>query len=206
MFSAQELADLTREGLSSTRPDDLAYLSVTGKIELPVRDALGAFITRKFPELTAAREYQRRDLAILRDGMPVAVIEGKLWISFEANFPKKLHNPNPKEGLVAATRSDVGKMTDIHMKTGCDRFTSTVLFGADLRKMDKRHLPAIKYPHWHYRGPSDEVDLLEAHDNGVSRYLEATRDLGSNASARLFEGSVFGMPVVADVIICKIED
>lgn len=206
MFTAQEMAELTREALSSTHPDDLAYLAVTGKIELPVRDALGALMTRKFPELTAAREYKRRDLAILRDGVPLAVVEGKLWISFEANVPSKLNNPNPKEGLLAAAMSDISKMTEIHQTTGCDRFTSTVLFGADIRQLELRHLPAIKYPHWHHRGLVNDVDLETAHSAGIDRYVEASSQLGTCAASRLFEGKAFGMPVLADVIICKVSD
>ena len=206
MFTAQELAELTREALSTTHPDDLAYLAVTGKIELPVRDALGALMTRKFPELTAAREFKRRDLAILRDGVPLAVIEGKLWISFEANVPSKLNNPNPKEGLLAAAMSDIEKMNDLHQTTGCERFTSTVLFGADIRQLETRHLPAIKFPHWHHRGLANNVGLEVAHSAGIDRYVEASAPMGSCAVARLFEGTAFGMPVLADVIICKVSD
>ena len=115
MFSASELVDLTCESVKSKNFDDLAYLASTGKIELSIRDSLAALITKKFPNLTAAREFQRRDLVILEDGHPLAVIEGKLWISFEANFPSKLHNPNPKEGLIAASRSDIVKMNDLYL-------------------------------------------------------------------------------------------
>jgi hypothetical protein len=204
MFSAEELAGLTFRSLQSTDPNDLAYLAVTGKIELPIRDWLGAFITREYPELTAAREFRRRDLAILQNGVPLAVIEGKLWISFEANFPSKLHNANPKEGLVAASKSDILKMNEIWVSTGCQRFTSTVLFAADIRQIDARHLPAIKYPNWHHRGLKDGIDLEAAHSSGVNRYREAMSSYGTCSSLRLFRGQVFGMDVVADVVICKI--
>lgn len=206
MFTAQELADLSSEALSSTDPNDLAYLAVTGKIELPVRDALGALITRKYPELTAAREYQRRDLVVLQDGVPLAVIEGKLWISFEANVPSKLHHPNPKDGLVSASRNDIKKMLDINRVSGCERFTSTVLFAADIRQIDSRHLPAVKYPNWHLRGMGRNDDLETTHSLGVHRFLDATSSLGSTAVARLFKGEAYGMAVLADVVICKISD
>ena len=149
-------------------------------------------------------EFRRRDLAILQDGVPLAVIEGKLWISFEANFPTKLHNPNPKEGLIAASKSDILKMNEIWASTGCERFTSTVLFAADIRQLDSRHLPAIKYPNWHHRGLKDGANLEAAHSSGVNRYREAMSPYGTSSSVRLFEGQVFGMAVVADVVICKI--
>lgn len=206
MFSPEEIADLTRESLSTTDPDDLAYLAVTGKIELPIRDSLGAWMTKKYPELTAAREYKRRDLVLLRDGAPLAVIEGKLWISFEANFPKKLHHPNYKEGLVAASASDIAKMRELSRETGCEMFTSTVLFAADIRDMNRKHFPAIKYPHWHSRGLTSNADLKTTHTMGVHLYRDAMNEFGSCATVRLFEGRVFGMTVLADAVVCKVEN
>ena len=204
MFSASELVDLTCESVKSKNFDDLAYLASTGKIELSIRDSLAALITKKFPNLTAAREFKRRDLVILDDGHPLAVIEGKLWISFEANFPSKLHNPNPKEGLIAASRSDIVKMNDLYLSTGCKRFISTVLFAADIRQLESRHLPAVKYPNWHSRGLVSGVDLTTTHNLGVTRFLEATRPFGPGTTGRLFEGRVYGMTVVADVVICEV--
>jgi hypothetical protein len=204
VFSASELVGLTCESVKSKNNDDLAYLAATGKIELSIRDSLGALITRKFPNLTAAREYQRRDLVILGDGHPLAIIEGKFWISFEANSPSKLHNPNPKEGLIAASKSDIVKMNDLHLSSGCKRFISTVLFAADIRQLEARHLPAVKYPNWHRRGSADGVDLITAHSLGVTSFLEATRPFGPGTTRRLFEGRVYGMTVVADVVICEV--
>lgn len=206
MFTSEEIAHLTRESLLTTDPDDLAYLAVTGKIELPIRDALGAWMTKKFPELTVAREYKRRDLVLLRDGTPITVIEGKLWISFEANFPNKLHHPNSKEGLVAASASDITKMRELRRETGCEMFTSTALFAADIRDMDRKHFPAIKYPHWHSRGLTENANLESTHKMGVHHYRDAMEEFGSCASVRLFEGRVFDMSVMADVVVCKIEN
>jgi hypothetical protein len=205
VFTSKEIAEFTRESLEKTEANDLAYLAVTGKIELPIRDALGAWITKKFPNLTAAREYKRRDLVLLEDGTPITVIEGKLWISFEANFPNKLHNLNSKDGLVTASMGDIAKMRELSRTTGCEMFISTALFAADIRELDNRHLPAIKYPNWHRRGLAGSISLDEAHNQGVVNYLEAVTQFGSCASVRLFEGQVFDMRVLADVVICKIE-
>lgn len=205
MFSAHDLVSLTCESVQTVDSDDLAYLAATGKIELPIRDLLGALITKKYPNLTAAREFQRRDLAILKNGSPIALIEGKLWISFEANFRSKLHNPNPKEGLIAASKSDILKMAEVHRSTGCLRFISTVLFAADIRDLDLRHLPAVKYPNWHRRGLVDLADFEDAHSSGVQKYVNAMLPHGSTVSSRLFEGSVYGMRVLADVVICEVK-
>lgn len=189
-----------------TDPNNLAYLAVTGKIELPIRDALAAWMTNKFPELTAAREYRRRDLVILQDGTPLVVIEGKLWISFEANFPNKLHHPSSKDGLIAASVSDIAKMRGLHHATGCEMFTSTALFAADIRTINRKHLPAIKYPNWHTRGLANSSILETEHNLGVQLYREAMSGFGPCATVRLFEGRVFDMTVIADVVVCKIEN
>jgi len=151
--------------------------------------------------LTAAREYKRRDLVILEDGQPLVAVEGKLWISFEANFPSKLHNSNPKEGLIAAARSDIAKMSAIHAAAGCQRFTSTVLYAADIRQLDERHLSAVKYSHWLRRGLIDGAELEVAHSLGVRNFIEAISPFGLTASSRLFRGQAFGMTVIADVVI-----
>jgi hypothetical protein len=205
MFTAQELADLTQKSLLNFDPNSLAYLAVTGKIELPVRDALGALLTKDFPQMTAAREYQRRDLVLLKNGIPQLVVEGKLWISFEASVPTKLHHPNPKDGLVAAAQSDVEKMKNFRQGPDCAIFISTVLFAADIRRLDKRHLPAVKYPNWHRRGLAGSDNLEVMHGIGVRAFRDAVSSFGSCAESRLFDGQVFGMPVLADVVVCKVD-
>lgn len=205
MFTAQELADLTQKSLLNFDPNSLAYLAVTGKIELPVRDALGALLTKDFPQMTAAREYQRRDLVLLKNGIPQLVVEGKLWISFEASVPTKLHHPNPKDGLVAAAQSDIEKMKNFRQGSDCAIFISTVLFAADIRRLDKRHLPAVKYPNWHRRGLAGSDNLEVMHGIGVRAFRDAVSSFGSCAESRLFDGQVFGMPVLADVVVCKVD-
>jgi hypothetical protein len=205
MFTAQELADLTQKSLLNFDPNSLAYLAVTGKIELPVRDALGALLTKEFPQMTAAREYQRRDLVLLENGIPQLVVEGKLWISFEASVPTKLHHPNPKDGLVAAAQSDIEKMRNFRQDSECAIFISTVLFAADIRRLDKRHLPAVKYPNWHRRGLAGSDNLEVTHGMGVQAFRDAVSSFGLCAESRLFEGQVFGMPVLADVVVCKVD-
>ena len=205
MFTAQELADLTQKSLLNFDPNSLAYLAVTGKIELPVRDALGALLTKDFPQMTAAREYQRRDLVLLENGIPQLVVEGKLWISFEASVPTKLHHPNPKDGLVAAAQSDIEKMRNFRRDSECAIFISTVLFAADIRRLDKRHLPAVKYPNWHRRGLAGSDNLEVTHGIGVRAFRDAVSSFGSCAESRLFDGQVFGMPVLADVVVCKVD-
>ena len=74
---------------TSYRKDELAYLALTSKIELPIRDKVAFYMGErlKSENLIAAREWtqghQRSDLAILRDGIPAAIFEFKAMYSFD---------------------------------------------------------------------------------------------------------------------------
>jgi len=65
-------------------PDELAYLALTSKIELPVRDRLAYRLSRRFPELLIAREWYRCDLAILsEEAVPLLLLEAKALYTFD---------------------------------------------------------------------------------------------------------------------------
>lgn len=61
-------------------PGELAYLAATSKVENPIRDAVAFYLherLRDLPGCMVAREYRRRDLAVLVDGLPVMELEAK---------------------------------------------------------------------------------------------------------------------------------
>lgn len=69
------------------RPGELAYLALTSKVELPLRDRLAFGLhERLWPEAVVAREHPvRTDLAILTpDGAPRLLLEAKAFYSFDA--------------------------------------------------------------------------------------------------------------------------
>lgn len=63
----------------SFAPGELAYLALTGKVELPMRDRL-AWSLQTDDEWVIAREWKRMDLALLdkSDLTPVAIVQAKL--------------------------------------------------------------------------------------------------------------------------------
>ncbi len=68
--------------------DELAYLALTSKIELPFRDRLAYRLQRELEQLGdgrwVSREWKRFDLAILREReQPVALVELKAMYSFD---------------------------------------------------------------------------------------------------------------------------
>ncbi|MGE4456108.1 MAG: hypothetical protein AB7E13_04170 [Arcobacteraceae bacterium] len=72
--------------LHEFQPDELAYLSLTTKIELPFRDRWAYSMYKEFKNTNTvvSREWKRTDLALLENGSPSALIELKAMYSFDA--------------------------------------------------------------------------------------------------------------------------
>lgn len=67
------------------QPNELAYLALTTKIELPLRDRWAFSLYRELGDsLIVSREWKRTDLAILRGQSPQVLIELKAMYSFDA--------------------------------------------------------------------------------------------------------------------------
>lgn len=66
--------------------DELAFLALTTKIELPLRDRLAYVLYKKLQEegLIVSREWKRVDLAILKEATPQVLIELKAMYTFDA--------------------------------------------------------------------------------------------------------------------------
>lgn len=84
-----DFAAVLREELDQVhklfQPDELAYLALTSKIELPVRDRLAFSLYRRLDDLLIAREWKRVDLAVLAgDGeTPEMLLEAKALYTFD---------------------------------------------------------------------------------------------------------------------------
>jgi hypothetical protein len=65
--------------------NELAYLALTSKIELPVRDKW-AFLLHEslWPEFVVTKEWRRTDIAVLQNVIPECLIELKAMYSFDA--------------------------------------------------------------------------------------------------------------------------
>lgn len=67
-------------------PNELAYLALTSKIEIPIRDRLAFHMHKNFSErgYLVSREWKRCDLAIIRNEKAVALLELKAMYTFDA--------------------------------------------------------------------------------------------------------------------------
>ena len=66
--------------------DELAFLALTTKIELPVRDRWAYVLYKKLKKqgLVVSREWKRVDLAVLRETTPQALVQLKAMYTFDA--------------------------------------------------------------------------------------------------------------------------
>ena len=83
------MEELIQESLTSVdrefRPNELAYLALTMKIENPLRDRWAFMLHQNAnASLTVAREWRRTDIAVLKGEVPKALIELKAMYTFDA--------------------------------------------------------------------------------------------------------------------------
>lgn len=77
--------------------DELAFLALTTKIELPLRDRWAYVLHKKLAKQSfiVSREWKRVDLAVLEESTPVALVELKAMYTFDAvsekgNYKKRI--------------------------------------------------------------------------------------------------------------------
>ena len=84
---AELVAENMRTLIEDFRPDELAYLALTSKIELPIRDRLAFRLRQRLLEsndLALAREWKKFDLAVVTDASEVRLLlEAKAMYSFD---------------------------------------------------------------------------------------------------------------------------
>ncbi len=100
-------------------PDELAYLALTSKVELPIRDRLAFALHRRLDNRLVAREWKRVDLAILADDgdTPELLLEAKALYTFDLigedvwvdRYPKKVRD----DVAALRARSDLVERTQL---------------------------------------------------------------------------------------------
>ena len=199
--TAKSVAVSTKDSVSKHEPNDLAYLGLTGKIELLIRDSLAIQLKNDFPLLTIAREWKRHDLAILKDSKVLALIEGKQWLSNEVDAAK-LTRADPKHGIISAMEADIQKMA----KTSnlCQKFISTIFFAADIGSAEKTHMTSFKYRDLLTRMDGSR-NLENTHQIAIEKFVELAQKFGPNSREQLFIGSAYGCKIICDVVITEIK-
>jgi hypothetical protein len=81
----QILKDTISSVADDFKENELAYLALTSKIELPLRDRWAFNLSQQLSgNAIVSREWQRTDIAILKKDAPIALIELKAMYTFDA--------------------------------------------------------------------------------------------------------------------------
>lgn len=193
-----DFAALLRRKLSDVegqfREDELAFLALTSKVELPIRDRLAYALFEELPpDFLVAREWKRVDLAVLsREANPVPrmLLEAKALYTFDlvgddawiVRYPEKVERDLEKlraiEGLPSAAQL-FALVLATHPTTLIDR---------ELKQVAK-YWPGISKAVRELRHP-DAVEE-EAKLNLESRL----RRLGPTYPGKMRAGEAYGVPV-----------
>jgi hypothetical protein len=167
-------------------PNELAYLALTSKPELQVRDRLAYRLYRR--GLIVAREWRRIDLVILEENQPRAVLECKATSGRAARRAVRSVARPWYEREISGDMDKARKLA-----SGAEIFTLLIItFVLDPIPPELRGL--VKYPDRH----------TAAADRNAARTRVATflNQLGPAESWVLENGEAFGMRVTVEGWLC----
>lgn len=172
---------------------ELAFLALTSKVELPVRDRLAFALHKRLPHLLVAREWRRVDLAVLaQDGKtPEMLLEAKALYTFDLigddvwvdRYPQMVR----KDVAALRARTDLSQRTQLLALVLATHPLSGA--GPELREVAKysggvaKALAAL--------GSADAV--MKQADAAITASLPEASDLV--ASGRLAGGAAYGIQV-----------
>lgn len=182
-------------------PDSLAYLALTSKDERLLCGALARRLHGEFchdAEILVRREWpvpgdtrKRVDVAVLRAGKPVALIEAKAAMSFD------LVKGTGRGFPVPAVLEDIGKLRGIDVEA--ERFA--LLFVTDTKQLpSEEHDPALPYAEERRRHGVIEEPRMMA---GYRRFVGAVGHPPVVDSGLVAGGVAFGVEV--DVLYWLLE-
>jgi hypothetical protein len=207
VIDPDSMMSLMLAALSEIDPNDLAYLFATGKSELEIRNQVALHMHRNLdPDYIVTREWHRHDLAVLEDGKPQVLIEGKSWIHADAVNPGKMYSG--KNSIVSGLERDIRKLYSTReTNPAVNIFISTVLFTIDVqRSTNKRLLEAgIPYADTHRRGIKNHENAIELVGRGRRELSELLSRYGIVKRSSLKTGYFHEFRVEADIFLFKPE-
>ena len=177
--------------------NELAYLALTTKIELPIRDKWAFTLHNKLQEkYTVAREWKRTDLAVLVGSIPEVLIELKAMYSFDAalgeqggkRFTDRMHADQLKAKKISSDHTEI----------------YTVLLSTHPKcHIDKSMYGIVKYSNYinrAFKEIGNESSIREKCNLGILRNLNDKKVLGHG---EISGGQAFGVEVVVSYWLVK---
>lgn len=210
LLTSQSLCDILVDSLSSVNPDDLAFLFATGKNELLIRDYLGiglSHLTSPDSDEYVAREWKKHDLAIIKNGSPFAIIEGKSYIHYDSANPTRLKHG--EKSIKKDLKKDIEKIEKTYKRKGVlpgltHTFFSSILFTVETLHDNPFIQGSITYGQSHRQGSKRLGNYESLIAEGKEKLVSYLEEMGEVASTRLNCGSYNGMKVTADFIVLEI--
>ena len=183
------LQGLADAGTSFER-GELAYLAITSKVEFPVRDRFAWELHRRLEDrsLLVAREWRRADLAVVREGDAVVVIESTALYAFDVLREPGLHKYRAKVTGDLAKATALAPHADAYALVLCTHVLGEI--DPQLRR-------------WVVKYSSGIIGAAKSHGHAGQ---EAARQalggelsqLGPSDRREMPSGSVWGLDVVVD--------
>ena len=184
--------------------DDLAFLLATGKSELEIRTQIALHLNReKDFNQSVAREWNRHDLALFHNGLPVVVVEGKSWLHADAVNEKKLMKGS--KSIRHGIEEDLKKLEKSYNTfPELSTFITMLNFSIDVRRRDDSYKNAeIKYESTHLKGLKEFGSLEDLAGNGRSRISNLLSEYGTVKRIPIKVGSYLNMPMEADFYLLQ---
>ena len=204
-IDADDMMTLMVEAIEEIDPDDLAYLFATGKSELEIRNQIALHMHRNAQaNQVVSREWNRHDLAVLENGRPRIVVEGKSWIHADAADPHKLTRGD--KSILKGLERDLEKLAETSKEhTDARSFITMVLFTIDLQGCSARQLKEahIKYAGTHLRGIKNHADAEELAGRGRGALSQLLIEYGVVKRHPLNVGQYLRFQVEADFFLLQ---
>ena len=203
-INLDDLMSLCVKAIHEIDPDDLAYLFATGKSELEIRNQIALYMHRnRSDNQVISREWKRHDLAVLENGNPQLIIEGKSWIHADAANPRKLYNG--EKSILHGLQKDLKKIKATSKKyTQVNGYISIILFTVDVTVKTKKEMKnmSIKYDDAHFKAINLKKIAFDG-TGGKEALSEFLKKYGAIKRYPLDVGEYMGCKVAADFFILK---
>ena len=169
--------------------DELAFLALTTKIELPLRDRLAYVLHKKLSKqnFIVSREWYRVDLAILKDNKPKVLVELKAMYTFDA-----VNENGYYKSAIVYLKDDMNR----RRQSLADKDTN--IFGILLATHPKKRIPSklrgvVKYQqgiNGAFKKFSNEKEVFNVANKRVDKFIGKNKIIKKGV---LKGGSAFGI-------------